>query len=77
MPRKPERWLLPDGVDEILPPHAWRLERLRRGILDLLEASGYQLVVPPLIEYLDRCPCTWPPGHHPAVLCGFRVACRT
>ncbi len=53
MPRKPERWLLPDGVDEILPPHAWRLERLRRGILDLLEASGYQLVVPPLIEYLE------------------------
>lgn len=53
MPRKTDRWLLPDGVDEILPPHAWRLERSRRHILDLFENCGYELVVPPLIEYLE------------------------
>ncbi|MGB1884372.1 MAG: ATP phosphoribosyltransferase regulatory subunit [Gammaproteobacteria bacterium] len=46
-------WLLPEGVDEVLPPDAWRLERLRRRLLDIFERSGYQLVIPPLVEYLD------------------------
>ena len=48
-----DRWLLPAGIEEILPPQAARLERSRRGILDLFYAWGYDLVVPPLIEYLD------------------------
>lgn len=47
------RWLLPDGVDEILPPQAFKLERLRRDILDLYQSWGYDLVIPPLIEFLD------------------------
>ncbi len=46
-------WLLPAGVDEILPQEARRLESLRRSLLDLYECWGYQLVVPPLIEYLE------------------------
>lgn len=46
-------WLLPDGVDEFLPPKAEALESLRRELLDLYSSWGYQLVVPPLIEYLD------------------------
>ena len=29
-----ERWLLPDGIEEILPPRAARLEQLRRDLLD-------------------------------------------
>lgn len=49
----PERWLLPDGIEEILPDEARRLERLRRRLLDLLATWGYELVMPPLIEYLD------------------------
>ena len=48
-----ERWLLPDGVDEVLPPHAVPLEMLRREILDLFAAWGYELVSPPLVEFLE------------------------
>ncbi|TNC81689.1 MAG: ATP phosphoribosyltransferase regulatory subunit [Oleiphilus sp.] len=47
------RWLLPDGVDELLPPEAWTAESMRRAILDNFSSYGYDLVTPPLIEYLD------------------------
>ncbi len=49
----PARWLLPEGIDEVLPPHAAHLESMRRRILDLLNCWGYELVVPPLVEYLE------------------------
>ena len=48
-----ERWLLPEGIEEVLPPRAGHLERLRRELLDLYRTWGYELVVPPFIEYLD------------------------
>lgn len=48
-----DRWILPEGVDEVLPPEAGRLERLRRRVLDLYASWGYQLVIPPFIEYLQ------------------------
>lgn len=48
-----ERWLLPDAVDEFLPPQAEALECLRRELLDTFLSWGYQLVIPPLLEYLD------------------------
>lgn len=47
------RWLLPDGVDEVLPPQARALEELRRKLLDIFERWGYELVIPPVVEYLD------------------------
>ncbi len=47
------RWLLPEGVDEHLPPQAETLERLRRELLDMFFSWGYELVIPPLIEYLE------------------------
>jgi len=47
------RWLLPEGVEEMLPPAAWRLESARRRLLDLYHCWGFDLVRPPLIEYLD------------------------
>ena len=46
-------WLLPEGVEEILPPEAMRLERLCREIIDLLAGWGYEFVIPPPIEYLE------------------------
>ena len=46
-------WLLPDGVDELLPPRARVLEELRRRMLDLFERWGYEYVMPPVVEYLD------------------------
>lgn len=48
-----DRWLLPDGVEEILPVEARRVEALRRQLLDLFETWGYELVMPPLIEFLE------------------------
>src|SRR3990170_3973966 len=47
------RWLLPEYIEDILPAEAARIERLRRAILDLFAAAGYELVMPPLIEYVD------------------------
>ncbi|MBI3547290.1 MAG: ATP phosphoribosyltransferase regulatory subunit [Gammaproteobacteria bacterium] len=52
MPTK-DRWLLPEGVEELLPAEARRAEHLRRRLLDLFASWGYELVMPPLIEYLD------------------------
>jgi ATP phosphoribosyltransferase regulatory subunit len=48
-----DRWLLPDGIEEVLPPAAGRIEATRRRILDLFQSWGYELVIPPLIEYLE------------------------
>ena len=47
------RWMLPDGVSELLPPEAAAVERMRRQILDLYTSWGYELVEPPLVEYLE------------------------
>jgi len=46
-----DRWLLPDGIEEILPDRALRVERLRRRLLDLYHTWGYDLVIPPLAEF--------------------------
>lgn len=48
-----DRWQLPDGVDELLPDAAWRVERLRRDVVDRCRSWGFELVMPPLVEYLD------------------------
>jgi ATP phosphoribosyltransferase regulatory subunit len=48
-----ERWLLPDGVKEILPPKARQVEILRRRLLDLYDNWGYEQVIPPLVEHLE------------------------
>jgi len=48
-----DRWLLPDGVEEILPAEAKPIELLRRQLLDLYATWGYDLVIPPLLEYTD------------------------
>lgn len=47
------KWLLPESIADALPDEAARLESLRRRLLDLCAAHGYELVQPPLIEYLD------------------------
>lgn len=48
-----DRWLLPDGMDEVLPPQASRMEELRRALLDLYQCWGYDQVMPPPVEFLD------------------------
>ncbi len=47
------RWLLPEHIEDVLPPEARAIERLRRAILDLFETHGYELVAPPLLEYVE------------------------
>ncbi|MEQ8858794.1 MAG: ATP phosphoribosyltransferase regulatory subunit [Pseudomonadales bacterium] len=46
-------WQLPDGVDELLPPVAWQLELVRRRVLDVFRAWGFEYVDPPVVEYLE------------------------
>ncbi len=48
-----KRWLLPEGVEEILPAQAQGVEQLRRGLLDLYASWGYELIMPPLLEFTD------------------------
>ncbi|MCB1615217.1 MAG: ATP phosphoribosyltransferase regulatory subunit [Pseudomonadales bacterium] len=48
-----DRWLLPDGIDELLPVEAEKLESLRRQLLDRYRCWGYQLVIPPLVEFTE------------------------
>lgn len=47
------RWLLPEDIADILPAEARKVEALRRAILDLYQSYGYELVVPPILEFLD------------------------
>ncbi|MGQ5521889.1 ATP phosphoribosyltransferase regulatory subunit [Chitinimonas sp. PSY-7] len=46
-------WILPENIADLLPPEARRVETLRRASLDLIAGFGYELVQPPLIEYVD------------------------
>ena len=47
------KWLLPEYLEDILPAEAMRIEQLRRKILDLFFSKRYELVMPPLLEYVD------------------------
>ena len=46
-------WLLPEYIQDMLPDEAWRIERMRVDVLELLRRHGYQLVSPPLLEYAE------------------------
>ena len=46
-------WLLPENIEDILPPQAQRIERIRATLLELFRIHGYQLVIPPMLEYLE------------------------
>lgn len=50
---KVDRWLLPEGIEEVLPQNAFAVEQLRRQLLDFYHAWGYDLVIPPLVEFTD------------------------
>jgi len=47
------RWLLPEDIADVLPAEARKVESLRRSILDLYQSYGYELVAPPILEFLD------------------------
>ena len=49
---KKDSWLLPEGITEVLPEQAKRLENLRRTVLDTFDCWGYDLVIPPFVDFL-------------------------
>lgn len=46
-------WLLPENIADILPSEARKIEELRRALLDHFRLFGYELVMPPLLEYIE------------------------
>jgi len=46
-------WLLPENIADVLPSEARKIEDLRRAILDLFRVYGYELVLPPMLEYVE------------------------
>ena len=46
-------WLLPEHIADVLPAQARRIEELRRSLLDLARSYGFELVMPPMLEYLE------------------------
>lgn len=47
------RWLLPESIEDLLPHEAAQIERMRRRLLDLFASFGFELVQPPLLEYVE------------------------
>ena len=47
------RWILPDGINEVLPPDANLVEQMRQQLLSLYDSWGYDLVMPAMIEFTD------------------------
>ncbi|MGF2528080.1 ATP phosphoribosyltransferase regulatory subunit, partial [Ralstonia pseudosolanacearum] len=46
-------WLLPESIADVLPSEARKIEELRRRMLDLFRTYGYELVMPPMLEYIE------------------------
>lgn len=46
-------WLLPENIADVLPSEARKIEELRRTMLDNFRLYGYELVMPPMLEYLE------------------------
>ncbi|MCE3604579.1 ATP phosphoribosyltransferase regulatory subunit [Massilia sp. P8910] len=46
-------WLLPENIADVLPSEARKTEELRRLMLDNFRSYGYELVMPPLLEYVE------------------------
>jgi ATP phosphoribosyltransferase regulatory subunit len=46
-------WLLPENIADVLPSEARKIEDLRRLMLDTFRLYGYELVMPPMLEYVE------------------------
>lgn len=46
-------WVLPDHLADVLPCEARHIEDLRRTLLDAARGYGYELVIPPQLEFLE------------------------
>ena len=50
-------WLLPENIADVLPSEARKIEELRRRLLDHFRLYGYEMVMPPMLEYLESLLC--------------------
>lgn len=48
-----QNWLLPENIADVLPSEARKIEELRRLMLDNFRLYGYELVMPPMLEYVE------------------------
>jgi ATP phosphoribosyltransferase regulatory subunit len=48
-----DSWLLPEGIEELLSEDAKLIESLRQNTLNLFASWGYDLVIPPMIDFID------------------------
>ena len=48
-----QHWILPQGIEEVLPEQAAKFEAMRRLLLDLYASWGYELVMPPTIDFIE------------------------
>ena len=46
-------WLLPENIADMLPREARAIEHLRSSFLKLVTSHGFEVVRPPLVEYVD------------------------
>ena len=46
-------WLLPEHIADILPTAARQVESAKAAILENFRTAGYELVLPPMLEYVD------------------------
>jgi ATP phosphoribosyltransferase regulatory subunit len=46
-------WVLPDHIADVLPSEARHIEELRRELLDTARSYGYELVMPPQLEFVE------------------------
>ena len=53
MDNNSQQWILPSGIEEMLPQQAQQFEKMRQKILRLFHCWGYDLVIPPMLEYLE------------------------
>ncbi|MDO9450505.1 MAG: ATP phosphoribosyltransferase regulatory subunit, partial [Rugosibacter sp.] len=47
------RWLLPESIEDALPREAEHIETLRRRLLDEFSSYGYDLIMPPMLEFVE------------------------
>lgn len=63
-------WFTPEGLEDLLPPQAQKLEAYRRQLIDGFDAAGFDLVLPPIAEYTDSL-LTGTAGHMAVDTCRF------
>lgn len=47
------KWQLPEGIEELVGSQAESFEKIRRSLLDLYKSYGYELAIPPIVDYVD------------------------